>query len=395
MKALWGFFKVHLLSDLRNRRSIFWVVIFPIVLFSMLVLTFSNLGVKGSVNFKVILINEAASANKGPDFAGEFVKAFRNLSFPKKGGMFTLKVMNPNERAIALKEIKYSEADALIVIPADFNASLARSLLLNRFGLGLSQAVVNVYYVPNRASSRLAQSTLDGIIGRINSSLTAKVGYSLKAMSFDSRTLGAIMKAPSYTNFVAPGMIVIATFMTGMFLVAPKLSYMRYNFILKRYASTPVNMRSFLFGFSLSRLFVMIVQYAGLLLFAIFILGASVHIFSWQAFVYYLFSCVVYTAIGFALGFMASGTTAGGVISSGITLPLEFLSGIYFPLFNLPWYVNAFVYINPLWYSTNAMRQYMGVSVSTTPMWVNILVPGIWLMASVGFSLSKSVRERG
>lgn len=395
MKALWEFFRVHLLSDLRNRRSIFWVVIFPIILFSMLVLTFSNLGVKGSINFRIIIINEARATNKGLDFADDLVKAFKKLSFPQKDAMFTLKIMNPNEKALAIKEIKYSDADALIVIPPEFNSSLARSLLMNHFGFGLSQAVVDVYYVPNRASSSLAQGALNGIIGRINSILTEKVGYSLKAMSFGSRTIGAIMKSPSYTNFVAPGMLVIATFMTGMFLVAPKLSYMRYNHILKRYASTPVDMKSFLFGFSLSRLFVMILQYVGLLLFAILVLRASVNIFSWQAFVYYLFSCTVYTAIGFALGFMVSSTTAGGFLSSGITLPLEFLSGIYFPLFNLPWYINVFVYINPLWYSTNALRQYMGVSMSPIPMWMNILIPGIWLMASVEFSLLKSFKERG
>jgi ABC-2 type transport system permease protein len=139
----------------------------------------------------------------------------------------------------------------------------------------------------------------------------------------------------------------------------------------------------------------MIVQYIGLGLFGIYLLKATVSLFSPGAILYYIYLCVVYTAIGFALGFISKSPTAQGAISGFLTLPLQFLSGIYFPLFNLPWYINIFVYSNPLYYSANAMREYMGVANSTTPMLLNYLVPGIWLLVCTVFSLTRHLSEKG
>jgi len=389
LKETWNFFKVHLLSDLRNKRSIFWVVIFPILLFTILVLTFSNLGVKGSINFKIILINDSQKAN-GPNFSRELVNAFRSLSFPNKDAIFTLTMMKKKDTNAAFEKVIYSEADAVLIIPKDFNSAIARSILFSKLGISAPLVPIKVFYVPNRASSNLAESAIEGTIGQINSYLTARFGYTLKAIKVKSKTFGSIMESPSYTNFVAPGIMVIAAFMTGLLLVAPKIAMMRRYAVMKKYASTPVNPYSFFLGFTASRLFIMIIQYIGLALFSTFVLGAVIRAFSWQAFLYYLFSCAVYAAIGFVVGFIASGPTSVGAVSSLINLPLEFLAGIYFPLYNLPWYINIFVYINPLWYSTNALRQFLGVAMSTTPMWMNILVPGIWLIASIAFS---SVRQ--
>ncbi len=360
-------------------------MIFPILLFTILVLTFSNLGVRGSLNFRIILVNESQMVN-GPKFAEEFVNAFKSLSFPNKGAIFTLSVMKGQNIKAAFEKVIYSEADAVLVIPKDFNSAIARAILLRKLGIPAPLVPIKIFYVPNRASSNLAEGTVEGIIGRINSYLTTKFGYTLKSLKIESETFGSIMKSPSYTNFVAPGIIVIAAFMTGLLLVAPKLALMRRYGIMKKYISTPMSPYSFFVGFISSRLFIMLIQYIGLALFSIFILGAAIRIFSWQAFVYYLFSCAVYTSIGFVVGFIASGPTSVGAISSIINLPLEFLAGIYFPLYNLPWYINILVYINPLWYTTNALRQFFGVALSTTPMWLNILVPGIWLMLSVAFS---------
>ncbi|TYB97343.1 MAG: ABC transporter permease [Kosmotoga sp.] len=394
MKSFWKFFKLHLFADLRNRRSIFWVILFPMLLFSILVLTFTNMGLRESIDFKALLIDETPG-NTTVNYSSKVIKALEKLSYPNEGALFTIEKLDSKDKEKALQLLRYAQADILIVIPEDFNTKFAGLALSSSLGLPFSQANLKIYFVPSRASSNLARGTIEAVMSNVNSQLAKDFNYDVDRIEVNSETIGAIMNSPSYTNFVAPGIIVIAVFMSGTFLVGPKIATMRRFNILKKYATTPVPLTSFYFGFTFSRIFIMFVQYVGLGLFGIFILNATISLFSINAVIYYLYLCAVYTAIGFALGFISTSPAAQGAISGFLTLPLQFLSGIYFPLFNLPWYINVFVYSNPLYYSANAMREYMGVAYSTSPMWLNYLVPGIWLLISVVFSLTRRMSERG
>jgi ABC-2 type transport system permease protein len=392
LKPFLKFFKFHLFSDFRNRRSIFWVVIFPILLLVLLVLSFSNLGTNGSLNFNVIVINESSNSNF--DFSNRIVDIVKSMSKPNKNAVFTLEEMSPDQEKYAINKVLYAADDILIVIPKDFDTSIARSLLLSKLGANFTPATLEVFYVPNRAASSLAQGMIGGLTGAINSFFAQTLGQKVSVVTVKSQILGEMMGSPSYTDFVTPGILVIAPFTTGLLLVAPKLSFLRAGRVMRRYSSTPMNPMSFFFGFTFSRVFIMILQYIGLALFAIFVMKARVDIFSFSAFLYYLFSCAVYTAIGFAVGVAVSSAVAVSALSSVINLPLEFLAGIYFPLFNLPWYIKAFVYMNPLWYATNAMREFLHVSESPSPMWMNIFIPGLWFIITMGFALTKRATER-
>ena len=394
MKEIWIFFKVHLLSDLRNRRAIFWALIFPTLLLFILVLTFANLGLKGSLNFKVIIINELRSTAIGVNYANSLIEAFKSVSYPNKNAFFTLTFMKPDDINTAFQEVEYSQADIVIIIPKTFNSDVMRSVLLSKMGIPVISAKINVFYLPNEASSSLAQGAAQGVMDEINSYVISKLHYKLKAFAIHSETIGEIMKSPSYTDFVSPGIIMVGAFTSGLLLIAPKLASMRRYSIMKKYASTPAKPQFFFFGFTMSKIFMMLIQYLLLAFLAIYVLNSNIHIFSMKAILYYLFICATYTLMGFDIGFLVSGPTAVGAFTSLINLPLEFLAGVYFPLFNLPWYVNIFVYANPLWYSTNALRQLLGVGLSTTPMWMNIFVPSLWMLGSLTFLSTRRMWKR-
>ncbi|WP_036225612.1 ABC transporter permease [Mesoaciditoga lauensis] len=392
MRSAWWFFKVHILSDLRNRRSVFWAMLFPTILLSILVLTFSNLGMKGSLNFKIAIVNESQSVN-GIDYSEAVINAFRKLSHPNKDGVFTVEVTKDDLKSV-FQKVLYSKFDAVIVIPKDFNRHMMRSVLFAKMGIPFVSAQIKVYYLPNEASSSLAQGAIEGVMDEINSYVVSEFHYHLKAFSIHSETIGEMMKAPTYTDFVTPGILVIGAFTTGLLLVGPKLAFMKRDKIMKKYASTPVKPEAFFAGFTLSKLFLMVIQYFLLAFFAAYLFNSAVHIFSGWAFLYYLFTSMIYILIGFDVGFLASSPTAVSALTSVINLPLEFLAGVYFPLFNLPWYVNIFVWVNPLWYATNAMRQLLNVGLSMTPMWMNIFVPALWGMASLVFLSTRRMWKR-
>ncbi len=379
---------------MRNRKAIFWALIFPALLLFILVLTFANLGLKGSLNFKIIIINESRPTMANVNYANSLIEAFKSVSYPNKNAFFTLKFMKPEEVNAAFKKVEYSEADIVIVIPKTFNSDVMRSILLSKMGIPTVSAKIKVFYLPNEASSSLAQGAVGGVMDEINSYVISKLHYKLKTFMVHSKTIGEMMKSPSYTDFVSPGIMVVGAFTSGLLLVAPKLASMRRYGIMKKYASTPAKPQSFFFGFTMSRIFTMLIQYFLLALLAICVFDSAIHVFSLKAILYYLFICITYALMGFDIGFLVSGPTAVGAFVSLVNLPLEFLAGIYFPLFNLPWYVNIFVYANPLWYSTNAMRELLGVGLSTTPMWMDIFVPSLWMLGSLTFLSTRRMWKR-
>ncbi len=378
---------------MRNRRAMFWAMLFPTLLLFILVLTFTNMG-KNSLNFKVIIINEAPSTVAGVNYGSSLVEAFKSVSYPNKNAFFTLKFMKPKDINTAFQEVEYSKADIVIVIPKSFNSDVMRSILLSKIGIPALSAKIKIFYLPNEASSSLAQGTAQGVMDEINSYVISKLHYKLKTFTIRSETIGEMMKSPSYTDFVSPGIMVVGAFTSGLLLIAPKLASMRRQSIMKKYSSTPADPKSFFFGFTMSKIFIMVVQYFLLTFLAIYVLNSAIHAFSFKAILYYLFMCMVYILMGFDIGFLVSGPTAVGAFTSSLSLPLEFLAGIYFPIFNLPWYVNIFVYANPLWYSTNAMRQLLGVGISVSPMWMNILVPSLWMFGSLAFLSTRRMWKR-
>ncbi len=389
MKSVWKFFTVHLLSDARNKRALFWSLLFPVILLVILVAVFSNLGTTSSINFKVILINEASKSVRGTDYAKLVVNAFRNISYPHKNAFFETELLNTKDVEKAVKEIRYSKADVIVVIPKDFNKAVMRSIFLQKLGLSFVKAKLKVLYLPNSASSRLACDAVESSINEINERVFSPkdrvVDFSLK-----SETLGETMKSPTYADFVTPGITVIGAFTTALFLIAPKMAFMRQRGVIKKYFSTPASALALFSAFGFSKLFLMMCQYflVGSISIA---LGSCVHIFSLASIIYYIFICVVFTLIGLDIAFFSSTTTSVTALTSVVNLPMEFLAGVYFPLFNLPWYMNVLVKVNPLWYATNAMRQFMGVGLSPSSMSMNMLVPALWGGFSALFILAMNM----
>lgn len=65
-----------------------------------------------------------------------------------------------------------------------------------------------------------------------------------------------------------------------------------------------------------------------------------------------------------------------------ISLPMMFLSGIFFPIENLPDFIDPIVRSLPLTYFGDGVRQLMVGGSALNAMWVNLVVLAGWVVAS-------------
>ncbi len=82
MKGILLLSRAHIAISLRERVTLFWFLVFPILLLSILALIFGNTGGEGNVRFDIALVNE----DSGDGFSRMIERAFGEMATPAEGG---------------------------------------------------------------------------------------------------------------------------------------------------------------------------------------------------------------------------------------------------------------------------------------------------------------------
>ncbi len=177
----------------------------------------------------------------------------------------------------------------------------------------------------------------------------------------------------SYTSYLAPGLIGMAVLFTSL-MGGVSIIWDREFGFLKEILIAPV-----------SRFFVALGKAIGGVTTAM-IQGILIMIIAWLIGVHYVSIWGVLAAIAImfisGIGFMGLGIALASKIDSHegfqmvmsfLTMPLVLLSGAFFPISNLPGWLKALVYANPLTYGVEALR-FCLLGSSTIPILLSITI---------------------
>jgi ABC-2 type transport system permease protein len=95
------------------------------------------------------------------------------------------------------------------------------------------------------------------------------------------------------------------------------------------------------------------------------------------------FGAMAFIALGFLVGSLAKNEPAADAIANFVTLPMIFLSGVFFPISSAPAFVKAVGHVMPLTYLANGLRD---VAVRGHP--VSSTVNDVLVLALVTLMLS-------
>lgn len=170
-----------------------------------------------------------------------------------------------------------------------------------------------------------------------------------------SRTMGALAPGVDFTKFMFPGVIgmtvVMTSVMSGMSMVWDR----EFGF-LKEVLVAPVSRGSVVLGKMLGS--ATVATFQGIVILVLSpIVGLKLSP-GMALLLPYLFiiSCSL-SGLGIALASRIKSMEAFQVIMQMAMMPMIFLSGVFFPVNNLPAWMNALVKINPVTYGVDAVRQ--------------------------------------
>jgi ABC-2 type transport system permease protein len=305
----------------RRRITLFWSLIFPMILMALLGLLFGRSIDAGSL----AVVDHARSP------AAHSVVAVLQRT---KG----LSVHVEGDAATAQKQVK----------DGDRNAAL---LLLPARGGGSVHAVL---YTSNGSATQAG--IIRGIVSGAASSVSVRVasGGAAPAVVFVPRSVDS--SSLSYIDFLLPGILALSIMISAVIGLSTVLVDWRQRGILRRLKLTPIPLGEFFAARITASLVIALIQVAVLLTFGRAVFGVHISSTAWAAIPVAVAGCLCFLAMGFAIGSVVSSPETGDAVSNVITNPMMFLSGTFFPVSAMPFFVQQIARVLPLYYMCNGLR---------------------------------------
>ncbi|HEY55442.1 MAG TPA: ABC transporter permease [Dehalococcoidia bacterium] len=205
-----------------------------------------------------------------------------------------------------------------------------------------------------------------------------------------SSTMGMLAPGVDFSKFMFPGIIGMTVLMTS-FMSGVSIVWDREFGFLKEVLVAPVSRVAVAAGKTLGGATIALIQGCLILLFApLFGLTLSPGVLPQLLPTMFLVACAL-SAMGIFLASLIKSLEAHQAVVQLLMFPMIFLSGVFFPVDNVPAWMNVLVKINPATYSVDPIRQLMLGPESASALGITIfghtMTIGEDLMIVAGFGL--------
>lgn len=343
------FVKIDVKRLFRDKVAIFFVFIFPLIFLTIFGSIFNN---NTSVSFRVGLMNQSQT-----EFAGEFEKQLRDN-----------KVFNVDETVSNLDESKEKmnrgQLDATIILPDTFGEV--------RNGQYPSGEVTVLYAESNQQAGATLGSIMEGIFREINEGIVPREDpFTVKTES----TATAGLRQFDYTFSGILGFTILSLGVFGPTTVFPRL---KQRGVLRRYRMTTLKVWQYFVGNVLSNaivgLIALVIMFtAAVLLFDLNMRGSYLNLAAVVA-----FGTILLYGIGLAIGGWAKNENQAAPLAQLTTLPMMFLSGVFFPTFLMPDLLQKITQFIPLTPIVDSVRLVITENASLLDLGPQMAVIGGW-----------------
>lgn len=343
----------------RNRQVLFFTLLFPVIL--MLALgTF--VGGDSNLSLNVGIVNHDKS---------EASLQLEDL-FKQKEGIEVEYYDSIEEGKAAVKN---GDIPLLLQIPKEYSAEIENEE---------APLSLPVYYnETNLAAAELGLTVITGMVDQYSKSLVSyEPVVTIKSIGIEALTI-------RYVDFLVPGIVAMMIMSNNMNGVAGQIAAWRERGILRRMQGTTLKASTFIAAQITARLFLNGSQALLVLLIANLVFGVEVT-GSWLALIFFVvLGTLAFMALGFIIAGIAKNPESAGPIAGFATFPMLFLGGVFFPISNMPEFIQPFVNILPIAHLSTALRETMNIGTPFLALGWETLILSCWLIG--GFAIASYV----
>jgi ABC-2 type transport system permease protein len=323
----------------RNKQALFWRLFFPLIF----IVIFGLFNLDSFSQSKVLVIDEADTA-----LSHQIIDGLNNVDLFKIESTTKTEGLEENKG-----KLKRDEIDFILIIPASVknlpDATTAsasadpRARQLASAPAAITTSNILVYYnEANVATNQIVLNTL----GQLTTEINANAAGAPKLFALEKEALSN--KKVRYIDFLVPGVIAMSLMNSAVMTTAVYITEQREKKILKRILVTPVDRKYFIGAKVLSQLVVALIQVAlllaaGKLFYHVNIYGSYFNIIAIA-----ILGSLTFINIGFIIAGLSRTAHSAESLAQIVTMPMMFLSGVFFSIETLPKIVNRIVTYLPL-----------------------------------------------
>lgn len=161
-----------------------------------------------------------------------------------------------------------------------------------------------------------------------------------------------------FIDFFVPGIIAMAIMTSCLTGALNMNAELRQKGILRKLATTPITATDWLLSNILYQLVLAVVSTTAILLVSYLVFDVRLQISGWLP-AYIVLATFAFVGIGMVLTPIAKEAESATAVGNAFLFPMMFLSGTFFPVEMMPWYLQEFARVLPLYYINDGLRASM------------------------------------
>ena len=331
----------------RNRLGLVLLVVMPLFMMVMVGFIYPSNGT--ITDLKIGVVNEDAGFNGSFMPSQGFITGLDAIN----NQTHMLIITNASSPADIKDMVQRGQLEGGIIIPSNFSESLMT---------GQQGTLIIVSDDSNPQISITIQGALRGVFDAMG---TAIAQQNLNTTNiavvkpFKVQTQGVVSGNPSYFDFIAPGIMAMTVMMSVMTGLPVAISQEKEIGTMDGMMVAPINRLSILLGKTMAQTARGLIQGLIILALAIGIFGVVIQGSILLVFALLLLSVFSFVGLGIVITSFTKDQETAQMLMMTLMFPMMFLSGVFFPIQQMPWYMQDISKLLPLTYASQALRKVM------------------------------------
>jgi ABC-2 type transport system permease protein len=339
-----------LMELFRNRMGLVLLILMPVFMMTMVGYIYPSETTLNQV--PIAVVNEDAGFG-GVNLGSTFLSTLNMIN--DNASMVT--IINAESLEDIRQMIETGDAEGGIVISSDFSSNIVNG----------QQGTVTIVTDPsNPQLSTMIQAVLSQVFEGMGT-VMAQQNIAEQLGITPDMALAAVKpydiqiekSDESYFTFVAPGIMALTVMMSVMTGLPAAISHEREIGTLDGMMVAPINRLSVILGKTLAQMARGILQGVLILGLAMVLFGVTVHGNILLVFALLLLGVFSFVGLGVVLTSFAKDQETAVMMMTTIMFPMMFLSGVFFPIEQMPWFMQTISQFLPLTYVADALRKVM------------------------------------
>jgi ABC-2 type transport system permease protein len=345
-----------LMELFRNRLGLVLLILMPLFMMVMVGFIYPSNGNSIS-NLPVALVNDDVGYDNSTIASQTFIMGFQQIN--SQTGMFVLS--NASSMSDIKDRVQRGDLEGGIVIPSNFTASILsgeQGTLIIVTDQSNPQISATIWAVLSGVFDQMGTMLARQNVQMLNPAVNASNSLAI-VKPYNVQTEGVVSGNPSYFDFIAPGIMAMTVMMSVMTGLPVAISQEKEVGTLDGMMVAPINRLSIILGKTLGQTARGLIQGVIILALAVGLFGVTIHGSILLVFGLLLLGVFSFVGIGIVVTSVAKDQETATMLMMTLMFPMMFLSGVFFPIQQMPWYMQDISKVLPLTYASQALRKVM------------------------------------